>query len=512
MATMLSEGADSALTEAAVRWPRRCAVRDARSSWSFAELNARVNAFAAVVTERTSEPGAVVAVSSPLDIEFIVGYYGTLRAGRIVAVLNPLMGEQVLLHNLNQVRPELCYLDPATLRRVGTVRSGLRFSMTLMRQGDPLVPAAGTGAPGPAVAGETVACYLFTSGTTGKPKTVVLSHRNLSVNAAQVAQAHQLTAESVSLNYLPSFHPMHLSSALHSGSTQVLHLGADPATAVARANEVRASHFYTIPMRLNLLARHPNLADLELPSVRLVASGGSALAPAVARRLATHFRVPVIQGYGLAEAAPLVTSDRADAPVPGSVGTAVSGTECRIVEVGSGRPVPPGQRGEVQVRGPQVMLGYLDQPAAGSPVDADGWLSTGDLGRMDAEGVLFLVDRLKDTFKCDNWLVSPSDLQDELTTRPGIADCAVFGLPDDTHGQVVAAMLVLEDGLTAADATAILAEVAAGRPYYERVRRAVVVADLPRSANQKIDRRQLCEQLLRGVGTPVELGDEGAPA
>jgi long-chain acyl-CoA synthetase len=476
---------------------------------AFGELDDRVNRFAAMIAERTSGPGAVVAVSSPLSVDFIVGYYGTLRAGRIVAVLNPLISEHALLHNLGRVRPELCYLDGATARSLDQVASQLRLPVTVIQHGDPVEGSMTGDVTPPAQAGD-VACYLFTSGTTGSPKTVRLSHQNLSANAAQVAQAHRLGPDSVSLNYLPSFHPMHLSSALHAGSTQVLHLGGDPMTAVARAHEVQASHFYTIPMRLNLLARHPRIADLTVPSLRVIASGGSALAPSVARRLSAHFGVPVIQGYGLAETSPLIFSDGLDAPVPGSVGRVVAHTECRVVEAGSGQSVPTGRPGEVQVRGPQVMLGYLDGPEAGSPIDTDGWLSTGDIGRLDEDGVLFLIDRLKDTFKCDNWLVSPSDLQAQLSTQPGVFECAVFGVPDDTHGHVAAAMLVLEEGFTAADARAALAAVAAARPYYERISRAVVVPALPRAANQKLDRRQLRDQLLGGVGEPVKLSTEGA--
>lgn len=496
--------ADLIVRSAARRWPDRCAVQAGDQRISFAELDRRVDRFARVVAGMTSGPDAVVAVSSPLTPAFIIGYYGTIRAGRRVAVLNPLLGEDALRQNVSSVSPELAFLDARTEECFERIEAGLGFPVRRMSQHEPLpgvthahrlIGDLAEAAPGSA------ACLLFTSGTTGRPKTVPLTHRNISINAVQVADAHELEPRSVTLNFLPSFHPMHMSSAVYAGATQVLHPQPDLASLASTANEVGATHLYTIPMRLSVLARAIQSCKLTMPSLRLIASGGSALPPAVALRLSSHFGVPVIQGYGMAETSPLTFSDLAANPMPGSVGFAVRGTRVRIVDVQSRQPVPSDGLGELQVSGPQVMAGYLDGCGGASVVNDDGWLSTGDVGRIDETGRLFLTDRLRDTFKCDNWLVSPSELERGLCELALVSDCVVFGIPHELHGEVPAALLVLADGSGAAAADEVLARHARNHPYYERLTRYLVVDGIARSMNAKIDRSRLREQLLAATDT-----------
>ncbi|GAA0931775.1 hypothetical protein GCM10009558_108360 [Virgisporangium aurantiacum] len=243
------------------------------------------------------------------------------------------------------------------------------------------------------------------------------------------------------------------------------------------------------------MAAHPRLATVAAPALRLILSGGSALAPPVARRLADHFGVPTVQGYGLAETSPLTHSDGPDAPRVGSVGPPVTDTDCRVVSVDTGSPVGTGERGEIQVRGPQVMLGYLD-PAQPTGIDADGWLSTGDVGYQDEDGYLFLVDRLKDTFKCDNYLVSPSEVERVVAAHPWVAECVVVDLPDELSGAVPAAFVVLRPDADPAAAVAELTTFVDGQvPYYQRLRHVELVDALPRSAAGKIQRRDLRTRL-----------------
>ncbi len=237
-----------------------------------------------------------------------------------------------------------------------------------------------------------------------------------------------------------------------------------------------------------------------MPTLRAVLSGGSALPGRTGEVLGAHFGVPVGQGYGLAETSPSTHFDTLDHPVAGSCGPPVPGTECRIVEPETRAVLPADTRGEIQVRGPQLMKGYLD-PAAGAPdaVDARGWFSTGDIGYADAEGRLFVVDRIKDVFKCDNWLVSPLEIESVLLRSPEIADCVVFDHPEETSGAVAHAWIVpRDDAVAGADVDAAVRTANGKLPYYAHVRYLDVVERIPRSPTGKVQRRDLREEALAG--------------
>ncbi|MEV5374529.1 AMP-binding protein [Streptomyces nondiastaticus] len=489
---------DSLLADAARRYPDRVAVRTDTSSVTFAELDAAATRCAAAVQSAVGAAGSVVALASPLDPAFVPAFHGIVRSGNVVAPVNPLLRAAELRHLLGTTRARMAVVTPAVQQELRSIRGELPHLREVVVIGGEWPD----GTPDEVVAGGDVACLQFTSGTTGPPKAAVLTHRNLLVNAEQIARAHHLDQGSVVLNHLPKYHLMHMNSALHAGATQVLCDRPDPVEAVRTANRHGATHFYSIPMRLIGLAAHEQLAATRFTSVRMIASGGAALPAAAAEHLRRHFRIPVFQGYGLAETSPITHSDGPLAPRPGSVGPVVEGTQCRVVTPGTRAVLPPGERGEVQVRGPQVMRGYLEGP---SPLDDEGWLSTGDVGHIDRDGYLFLVDRLKDVFKCDNYLVSPSEVEKALRAHPAVADCAVFDHPDPVSGAVAAALLVLAGPGSGADT--VLAEVNAQLPYYQHVRTADVVDAIPRSANGKIQRRDLRDAFIeRRAAVPPRHG------
>ncbi|MCD0485155.1 AMP-binding protein [Streptacidiphilus sp. ASG 303] len=521
---------DGLLAEAAAAHPDRTALAGVGRPLDYAALDRRVSEVAAAL-DRLPEgapPGGTVAVASVLHPDFAVAYYAVARAGRVVAVVNPLLREEELVHVLGLCEARVLFADAALDRRLAAVRERLPALRRVV-----LMAGTSEDAPGDApgdrltldgLAGQRpdpvrngaapgdVACVQFTSGTTGRPKGVRLTHRNLVVNAAQIAQAHRLDGGSVTVNHLPTFHPMHLNSAVRAGATQVLCAAPEPSAAVAAADEHGATHLYSLPVRLARLAAGPAPDGPSLRTVARIASGGSALPPAAARRLTERFGVPVFQGYGLAETSPLTHSDDPDHPVHGSVGRPVAGTECRVVDVDTRAVLPPGAVGEVQLRGPQVMKGYLGGPD-GTGLEPDGWLTTGDVGRVDEEGRLFLVDRLKDVFKCDNFLVAPSEVEQALLRHPLVREAVVVDLPDGFGGAVAGALVVLRPpagapaGASAGGAAEVpagalpevlaevLAEVNEGLPYYQQVRYAEAVDGIPRSGNGKIQRRVLRDAL-----------------
>ncbi len=495
----------SLLSRAAAATPDQTAVRAGEASLTFAQLDARADALAAALVARIGS-GGVVGVPAVLTLDFAVAYYAVTRSGNVVVTVNPFLREEALSHIIAASGMVLLFGTPDLAGRLSTVLPALARPVDLVAFAplpgltaptvDELLAAATEAEPSDAPTDlDAPAGIHFTSGTTGKPKGVLLSHRNLTVNAAQVAAGHGLERGAVVVNHLPTYHLMHLNSGVYAGVTQVLYPGDDTVAAIDAANTYRASRFYSLPVRLARLAANPALADLKLDTVTAILSGGSALSPGAATVLAQHFGIAVTQGYGLAETSPLTHTERLDAPRTGSVGTTVAGTQCRVVDVAGREPVPAGVNGEVQVRGPQVMRGYLD-PAQPTGVDADGWFSTGDVGYQDADGYLYLVDRLKDVFKCDNELVSPAELERLLDKHPAVRECVVVDHPDPFRGAVAHAFVVLADpDLTELDA--IRESVNATVPEYQHLRYLTAVPAIPRSPNGKVQRRDIRAWALR---------------
>ena len=519
---------DELLAASARRAPKRIAVRAEYGDLSYAEVDAAATSCAAALRGLLGIDPCVVALASPLHPDFLTGFYGVVRSGNIVAPINPLLPAPSLEHLLVTSGARLAFVTTelfAQLRRIRhrlpelreavLVGPGPKSDANEIRTIDDLSAAyevrgnaLGRAEPSP----DAVACVQFTSGTTGPPRGVLLTHRNLVANAAQVATAHRLNGDSVVLNHLPKFHLMHLNSAVLAGATQVPCAAPDQRVAFELANRSRATHYYTIPMRLNQLDREPELARLRLDTVRMIGSGGTALAAPVARRLSERLGIPVLQGYGLAETSPLTHSAGPDDPLPGSVGPVVADTECRVVDLTTGDVLPPGSRGEVQVRGPQVMRGYLDS-AEPTGIDAEGWLATGDVGEVDEDGVLRLLDRLKDFFKCDNYAVSPTEVEALLDEHPAVRESAVVGYPDELHGHVVAAVAAVGADRLSDHAlrTELLAFAAERVPYYLRPRHLELITSVPRSPNGKVRRGDVLAELVTRLELTRNTSAEGNP-
>ncbi|MFI9273559.1 class I adenylate-forming enzyme family protein [Kitasatospora sp. NPDC052896] len=488
---------DDLLRRAARRTPRHPALVSDGRVIDYADLDQRVTECAEALRDAFGGPGTVIAIAAELTVEFAVTFLGISRSGNTSAMFNPLVPDDTLVHVLDSCGARAAVLSPRMHRRIAALRNRLpklRQLVVTAEAGDG-TPVLGELPRTVVPAGEAVetACLQFTSGTTGAPKTVRLSHRNLLVNAAQSAHAHRLDADSVSLNNLPSFHLMHLNTALAVGATHLLCPAEDREAMVRLAGAWQATHLYSLPVRLSRLAEDERLPSLRIPSLRVVLSGGSALPPRTTTALSEHFGVPVVQGYGLAETSPSTHFDLPEGPTVGSSGPPVAGTACRIVDVRTGAVLPAGERGEIQVRGPQLMLGYLGD-GHGDAVDADGWFRTGDVGRIDEAGRLFVVDRIKDVFKCDNWLVSPTEIERVLMRHPAVTDCVVFDQPDELSGAVAVGLVVPRgEGVD----PAALAEFAnAQLPYYEHLRQLHLVEGIPRSATGKVQRRELRDRLL----------------
>ncbi|WP_405592412.1 class I adenylate-forming enzyme family protein [Streptomyces sp. NBC_01190] len=525
MASVPAIPVDGVLRRAAERFPDRVAVRDENGAVSFAQLDADADRFARALFRLAGGRGAAIGVASVLDPVFAAAFHGVSRSDNRIVLINPLVREAALEHVLRTADVEIALVSADTAGRITAVRAGLpslrevfvvdadragalpegsRPLAELLAHAEPSVtgpagPGDRAGLPDPAGRDpRSVACVQFTSGTTGPPKGVQLTHHNLVTNAAQAAHVLGLGLDSVCLNHLPLYHMMHLNAALYAGATQVLCHHPDPVDSLAAATAAGATHYFGLPVRLTRLAADERFHTVTAgPDLELVASGGSALAPAVADALRGQLGVPVIQGYGLAELSPLSHNDLPGRNKPGSVGPVVPGTQCRIVGMDTGADLKPGERGEVLLRGPQLMAGYLGLPAARS-VDADGWFHTGDVGFEDEDGWLFLVDRIKDVFKVDNELVSPGEIERILLRDADVADCVVVDHPDRFSGAVVWAGIV-PAGDGPVDMEAVVERANSQLADHQRIRRFERFTTLPRSPNGKVERRPLRER-LRATG------------
>jgi long-chain acyl-CoA synthetase len=505
---------DGLLQRAAERDPDGIAVRTADTAVSFRELAARADRIAAYVQQETAGlPGVRVGVANVLDPVFAAAYYGVMGSGATVVLVNPLIGDDGLRHVFGASGAEIALVPSATAQLLAKMRGTLPALRTIVVTDDSeaavppgCVPLQSVLDSAPATPRpvhpdrDAVACVQFTTGTTGPPKGVLLTHRNVVANAGQTARAHRLGRDSVTVNHLPLYHVMHLNSALYAGACQVLCKDPDPLVSLAVAAGTGATHYYGLPARLHRLATDERLAATPREArggsrLTAVLSGGSGLGREAARTLRGLLGVPVIQGYGMAELSPLTHCQHPGLDRPGTVGVPVPGTECRLVDLTTRRPVDVWSTGEVQVKGPQLMAGYLGEDTC-ERIDADGWFSTGDVGYVDDDGALWLVDRLDDIFKYDNEIVSPSRVEQILGADPRVAECVVAGWPDREHGALVWAGVVLrpDDRPDSAHLVLDVLESVAARAnehlaHFERIRLTEALDAVPRTPVGKPARR-----------------------
>jgi acyl-CoA synthetase (AMP-forming)/AMP-acid ligase II len=462
-------------------------------SVAYGELPGEIAAAAGGLARAGHAPGDVVGVVLPNVPEFAVVFHGVLGRGGVVTPVNPGLTPAEVRRQLDDARaryvitsPELA---PAVTEAAGDARVLIAGSSDL--RGPAFTPEPS----GP----EDLAALPYSSGTTGFPKGVMLTHRNLTANIMQVEGVFRCGEDDVLLAVLPYFHiyglTVNMNFALARGATVVTMARFDLQAFLAAIEAHRVTRAFLVPPILLALAKHPLVDRHDLSSLDVVVSGAAPLDPGIARAVADRIGCRVIQGYGLTETSP-VTHLPPEGPgmdaKPGSVGPPLPGTECRAVGIESGEPLPAGEDGEIVIRGPQVMRGYLrDTAATAAAIDAEGWLHTGDIGHVDAGGWLFIVDRLKELIKVRGLQVAPAELEAVLQSHPAVADAAVVPSPDRHGGEVPKAFVVLQDDVGLDDLQAYVADRVA---RHKRVRRIEAVEAIPRSPSGKILRRVLVQK------------------
>jgi acyl-CoA synthetase (AMP-forming)/AMP-acid ligase II len=349
-----------------------------------------------------------------------------------------------------------------------------------------------------------LAVLPYSSGTTGLPKGVMLTHSNLVANMLQIQDGFPISDEDVLIGVLPFFHiygqTVIMNQGLWQGATIVTMPRFDLEQFLGLIEEHGVTRAYVVPPIALALAKHPAVEGRDLSSIEVIMSGAAPLGADLAGQVADRVACKMIQGYGLTETSPVTHVIRPHGENrPGSIGRPLAGTECRVVDPETGVDVAEGERGELWVRGPQVMAGYLNnEEATAATIDADGWLHTGDIAVRDADGFYEIVDRLKELIKYKGFQVPPAELEALLITHPDVADVAVIGVPDEDCGELPKAFVVpAGDSL---DVDGLIGFVAERVSPQKHVRLIEEIDEIPKSPSGKILRRVLKDRETAAAG------------
>ncbi|MHC3469220.1 4-coumarate--CoA ligase family protein [Streptomyces sp. 7R007] len=479
---------------------------------SYEQLDRFHRRIAAALAEAGVRKGDVLALHSPNTIAFPTAFYAATRAGAAVTTVHPLCTAEEFAKQLKDSAARwIVTVSPLleTARRAAELAGGVEE--ILVCDSAPghrsLIDMLASAAPEPVVDIDPVADVAvlpYSSGTTGIPKGVMLTHRQIGTNLAQLDSVIDAGPGERILAVLPFFHIYGLTALMNAplrkGATVVVLPRFELETFLAAIQNHRITGLYVAPPIVLALAKHPLVAEYDLSSLKYVISAAAPLdaqlAAACSRRLGLP---PVGQAYGMTELSPgthVVPVEAMHEAPPGTVGKLIAGTEMRIVSLDDpDKDLGVGESGEILIRGPQVMKGYLGRPdATAAMIDADGWLHTGDVGHVDADGWLFVVDRVKELIKYKGFQVAPAELEALLLTHPGIADAAVIGVYNDEGNEVPRAYVVRRPTAPDLSEGEVMMYVAERVAPYKRVRQVSFIDGVPRAASGKILRRELRER------------------
>jgi acyl-CoA synthetase (AMP-forming)/AMP-acid ligase II len=472
---------------------------------TYAQLRQAIDQLSAGFAAHGIAKGDVFAIYSPNVPEYALTFHALAQLGAITTMVPPLFTEQEVHAQLRGSHAKYLLTIPPLLDAARNVAQAAAIeTLFVIGEDDGAISLTAllqsqAGKPVVAIDPDVdLAALPYSSGTTGFPKPVMLTHRNMVAMLCQMEVTNAFEPDDVLICVVPMYHlyGLHIVAnlGLRQGATIVTMPRYDENQFLSVLQDYKVTVAPIVPPIVLTLARSPRPGDFDLSSLRLIHCGAAPLADNIARECSARFGCPIRFGYGLTEVSPLshATFPSDDQTKPGSVGQCLPNTECKIVDYNTGAELGPNEEGEIWVRGPQVMKGYLnDADATAQMIDDQGWLRSGDIGYADEEGRLFVVDRLKELIKYKGRQVAPAELEKVLLSHPAVADAAVIPLHDEAAGEVPKGFVVLKSKATADELMQFVAERVAP---HKRIRAVEFVQEIPKTPAGKILRRKLRAQ------------------
>ncbi|MEZ4524048.1 MAG: 4-coumarate--CoA ligase family protein [Thermomicrobiales bacterium] len=445
--------------------------------------------------------GEVVALYSPNNLDWPIAYYGALLAGAVVTTVNPLHTSDELRRQLDDTNAAMILTTSDLIERVDQIRSAtnLRDVITFDGvQGTVSFKDLLDHGPAPHIELDPASVCLLpsSSGTTGRPKAVMLTHENIVANIIQCEGGDFWTEKDVLINVLPFYHLAGLGIFLNlgfaAGSTMVLLPRFDLELMLAGIEKHRVNKTFLVPPILLAMAKDPRVDRYDLSSLTSVICSAAPVGRELSELFSNRLDCELREGFGMTETSPGISVNPSGRIVHGSAGPLMPGTEGKIVNTQTGEDLGAHELGEIWIRGPQVMKGYLNRPdATAITITPDGWLRTGDIGYVDEDGYFYIVDRLKELIKYKAYQVAPAELEDVLKGHPDILDAAVVGSPDAEAGELPKAFIVADGNLSQRE---VIDYVAARVAPYKKIRLVEFIDAIPKNPSGKILRRELIER------------------
>jgi len=472
---------------------------------TYGELRDSVRRVAAGLAARGFQKGDVFAIFSPNLLEYAVAFHAVATLGGIVTTINPLYTADELAHQLCDARAKYLLTVPQLIDKALEASQGSKVQEVFVFGEAPgatpfaaLLESEGVVPEIEINPREDIVALPYSSGTTGVAKGVMLTHYNMVANLCQLEKIDRISEQDTLIAVLPFFHIYGMNVIMNTGLFKGAAIVIMPRFELEQFLNVLQTYGVTrahlVPPIMLALTKQPIVDQYDLSKLKLIMSGAAPLGEKLTAACCERLKCVIKQGYGMTESSPVTHMSSEDSAETkyGSVGQCIPNTECKIVDLETGAELGSGQEGEICVRGPQVMKGYLNCPeATAQTIDAEGWLHTGDIGYADEEGHFFIVDRAKELIKYKGFQVAPAELEAVLLTHPMIADAAVIPRADEEAGEVPKAFVVLKGEATEAE---IKEFVAARVAPYKKIRKVEFIEQIPKSPSGKILRRVLVQR------------------
>ncbi len=473
---------------------------------NYGQLKTEINQLANGLQSLGAKPGDRVLVALGNSPEFVVSYYAVLRIKGVVIPINPAFTSNEISNIVQDCLPSVVITTASMAPVFKQLKTGVNIPLIIVvtqkeiseegivsyeeikSKGKDTFLSSSYRRRDPAV-------IVYTSDHTGLPKGAVLTHHNIYSNTMTFAQMHEMTPNDRALLVSPVYHiaaqTCVMNNAIVSGATLIIHDGwAGPEAVLQTIDKEKITFFFGAPTMYNFLVGYPDSHKYDVSSLRVAFSGGATLSPEIFEGFAEKFGIEIVEGYGLSETSPMVTSNPMKGPKKvGSIGKPIPGVEVNIFDY-EGREVPRGQVGEIVVRGPNVMAGYFNKEEETRWAMRNGWFHTGDLAYMDEDGYLFIVDRKKDLIIRGGVNINPREVEEVISSHPSVYDAAVVGVPDAVMGEEIMAFVMLRKGeqLEAGDLQKFCRNNLA---KYKIPRYISFVENLPKTTSGKLMRKEI---------------------